>query len=277
MATANVNLGRIRIGKSRIRLYLAPVQAALERLKMQLAVRSNTALEVPIKAFIADAMAAHAPSPAEERETLVTGTITKAWSRFMPGAGSRIMRRATNAARSASPGSFGRVGTHEGERFLKKGTQLYLVEALRIQKMKVARTKIGIGNPLVRVVGRFGSWKHMAKRTGFSYVTHKRSGSHLVKGETRKTLPFNMDWPRTANYGGTWLVRPRPKGGKRFGILHPEPGVYAREMLKTVKPYRYAQKGLRDTMKWLKGAIHPMVVIPSLRGAGFIMKTAGGK
>lgn len=248
---------------------LRPLIVAMQVLREALAARTVTFLEVLGRDFLARAMIKHAPQPEEERDILVRGTITKPWSRFLPGTRSLLGRALLHGYGAIAPGGFGRVGTHEEGRFSRLGPQLDLVDALRIQKMKVYKPHI-LQSGIVRVKARFGDWRQMAKRTGFSYIRKAGGGGGFTRAGTFKTLPFNYDWPRTANYGGTWVVVPRARGGKRVGVLHPEPGVYAREMVKTVKPYHFAEKGLSLTLGWMARSIVSAVVVPALRAAGFI-------
>jgi hypothetical protein len=261
------------IARRKVRIELAPVEFALERLKIALASRTHVAMRGPVRAHLAGAMIRHAPGPDEERDLLVKGTIVMPWSKYLPGTTSRLGRAILHTYGQYMPGGFGQAGTHEGGRFFRQGPQVSLVDALRLQKMKTRKTRLTLGHPRVLVRGVFGNWAHMAKRTSFSYVRKGGAGGKRTRAGTFTTQPFNYDWPRTANYGGTWIVVPRPRGGHRVGVLHPEPGVYARKMVKTVKPYRFAEKGLRDTIKWFSRAITPMVVIPALRAAGFRQRT----
>jgi len=50
--------------------------------------------------------------------------------------------------------------------------------------------------------------------------------------------------------------------------LTPEPGVYAKRMLKTVKPYRYAEKAVPMIRKWLTTMVIPEIQRQLSAGVG---------
>ena len=240
--------GEIRTASARIRYDFTPMQGLMIRLKFELAKAIQADFAGPMQDALRVNTARYAPTPEEEEQILVRGRITKPWGRFLPLATNRVGRAMLNLYGKHSAAGFGMAGTSQGRRFFREGQQVSLVEALGLQKVRVHKARIR--NNEVRVSGSFASWKHLATRTKFSYVRHKRRGS--VSTETGKlvTKPFNEDWPRAANYGGTWVVVPRARGGRLKGVLHPEDGVYALEMVKTVRPYRFMEKGVRRSVRW---------------------------
>jgi len=158
--------------------------------------------------FAAAAAGRFAPTKTQERDILTKGRILEPWT-----------AKAGLRARTRTARAFGRrsVGSASGMRFLKVGeNNLFIRDALKTQKWRVPQVSAFVGRPTAISGGvqvpagldirvKWGSWKDMARRTGFLYYRH--IGGHRPVGPYR-TEPFNHDWPRKANYGGTWIVVP---------------------------------------------------------------------
>lgn len=209
-----------------------------------------------------------APQPAGEQNILVTGAIIEPWQRNK-GRGGRLGRAVVHAGRSvgATDVAGGKVGTGQGGRFEKRGRQKYIVQALADQRWRAPRVKVGKRVASLRM--SWGSWKKMARSTGFTYYQKQGFGKRI----RQSTLPFNRDWPYAAEKGGTWIVTPRPRTHTGFEVpLTPEPKVYARKMMKTVKPHRYAERGQRALNRWMAARGGQIAAGRALKQAGFRTK-----
>lgn len=119
------------------------------------------------------------------------------------------------------------MGTPEGGRFVREGGQVPLRTAIAEDEVRVWRV-----SP-TQVVAGTGNAQEINARTGFSWYTRHR-------GLQGPTFPFNHGYLEAVEDGGAlWIVVPRPG----TGALEPEPGVFARRMVKTMpafQPYRRA-------------------------------------
>lgn len=125
----------------------------------------------------------------------------------------------------------GEVGIQEGGRFLKQD-YLSVQNAIRAEKVEVEKTG-------TLVIGKFGNTRRINSRAGFWW--------RVASGGMRKTLPFNHRLIQAMEHGGTWNVRPRTNK-----YLHPEPGVKAERMRKTIKPVGMFRNGAHAGMGKLR-------------------------
>jgi len=160
-----------------------------------------------------------APGPEEEARMLSAGKIEGQGALAFDPIGLSAIPR------------FGEAGTPEGGRFLKEGHGSI--------RNVIARDKIVMSRSGNKVYAKFGNTRWINQRTGFSWRT--------ASGDVRNTKPFNRKLIQSLEHGGTWVVRPRTSK-----FLHPEPGVYATQMRKTLPAIRMFHKGGRAALPRLK-------------------------
>lgn len=137
-----------------------------------------------------------APSPGEEAEILSRGVAHD----VIRGGGGGI------------------VGTKEDGRFLKQGADVWLQDA-------IATDPIEIQDQGLRIYGRTGRPSRINSRASFHWSTRRR-------GMQGPTFPFNRALVESFEYGGVWIVDPRPGGH----ALEPEDNLITRLMTKTIPP-----------------------------------------
>lgn len=247
------------MAKRRIQLKTSRAGMKLAAFRQAIADETAKVLMGPAQQIAVAVSQKFAPQPTEEQQILVQGTIIQPWSRRYGRSLSATSRTALARPSSGSDFAYGRfvkaqtgreVGTAAGGRFIKRGgNEKYIVEALADQTFHhISRRPM---TTKAKVTARWGSWRNLANNTGFSYYQMVGRGRRTRQGILQKTKPFNKDWPRTADVGGSWIVVPRPRGGGFSPPLAPAPGVYASRMLKTVKPYRYSDRARRAVLKWM--------------------------
>lgn len=112
------------------------------------------------------------------------------------------------------------VGTSEGGRFIRMGSQISLREAIATDPIVLTSTRN-------RVAAGTGSPRRINEKTGFHWRTRRRG----IQGPTE---PFNRAYVQAVEGGGAvWVVTPRP--GTR--ALEPEDGIVTRRMVKTMPPF----------------------------------------
>lgn len=265
---------KIRRGGTTYDVDISRASAKFAVLRKQIAARLQGMLTSIGQDMVVGLTQRYAPSPEEEEQVLVRGTIVEPWSRRFGKMSSGTSQAALSRMSSATERGWGftsramtggEAGTAEGGRYIKRGkTQKTIREALADQKWR--KKKPTVLQNSVKLHATWGSWRKMARTTGFSY--YQKSGRGRGRRTLQKTFPFNKDWPRTANFGGTWMVVPRPRGGAFQPPLAPERGVYAAKMQKQVSAYRYAQKAERGFKKWMVKTLKPAVITPAIRAAG---------
>ncbi len=245
--------------RTRVELDLGDLPLRFARLRANLGAHLEVLVKKVATPIMLGAITRFAPQPGEERDILVQGTIVEPWTRRF---GRAFSRRSFDAiTRPSSTGEMkyrkkiggaggGLVGSDADGRFIKRGAnEKFIVEALHEQKWK--RTSISVLKTMVKIKMKWGSWRMMANRTQFSYFRRMNRGGKSANWIKKTTKPFNEDWPRTAEKGGTWTVVPRDdRAGAFQPPLNPQEGVYARRMLKMVKPFRYAEKTQRIVNAW---------------------------
>ncbi|HDY89037.1 hypothetical protein LCGC14_2195520 [marine sediment metagenome] len=139
------------------------------------------------------------PTQQEEKDTLVKGQITQS----VPG------------------GRTGPAGDASAGRFIKNPEFLYLRDAIMMEPVFMAGA-----------MGFFIRRDYVSQKIGFAWM--KQIGPYSLTRRSTMDPGFSTPWKNLLNtweVGGSYPVR-----GRAGGLLSPEKGVFAKEMVKTIPP-----------------------------------------